>query len=605
MVETQIAPDMVTDLERQREYVERQKSKKDAGMGLVFVDAFLKGMRDIGYKSPATALDELIDNSIQANATRIAAIFGYDGVSKKPTQIAVVDNGHGMLPDMIYFAVKWGGTHRENDRSGFGRYGYGLPSAAISMAKRYTVYSKVEGGEWYSVTVDIEELGAMAERGEKVDMPRPQKAELPQFVRKQKEPIGIDKMLSGTIIVLEELDRLKAMQGWTLADAIKSKLLQEFGVVYRHIVPHQVRIYVEGTEVQVVDPLFLMESGRYYDETPVRARPMECPSFETTTQAGRTGRVRIRASWMPPTFQRENPNTSLQMGRENNRHPIMKDYNGLLICRAGRQIDCIRSFRWTTFQNNDINMKIEIDFDPELDELFGITTSKQQIVIDDAMWNRLDAAGVRKMITEMRVAVEKARLEHAAKVDSLRKENEPRPSEEAMRSSEKFKQKRSRPSPKKTKEAQDNLEDVARREAERSNRDVAEVKREIETQMRNRPYMVTLEPVPEGPFYRPERLSLQRRLIVNTQHPFYTHLYDSPESTQEVKDALEVLLFVLADAELDAEGDYEVFYKSARKDWSERLAHALEQLSPKKVLADKRSAQREGIETEMLKAAGG
>ena len=66
----------------------------------------------------------------------------------------------------------------------------------------------------------------------------------------------------------------------------------------------------------------------------------------------------------------------------NNRWEIMKDYNGLLICRERRQIDCIPP-RWTKFQNYDANIKIEIDFDPELDEFFGITTAKQQIVIDD------------------------------------------------------------------------------------------------------------------------------------------------------------------------------------------------------------------------------
>jgi hypothetical protein len=73
-------------------------------------------MRDSGYKSTATAIDEFIDNSIQAAATRIDIIYELDGGTIR--NIAVIDDGHGMEPDMIRAAVVWGGTHRHNDRRG-------------------------------------------------------------------------------------------------------------------------------------------------------------------------------------------------------------------------------------------------------------------------------------------------------------------------------------------------------------------------------------------------------------------------------------------------------------------------------------------------------
>ena len=34
--------------------------------------------------------------------------------------LSVIDDGHGMIPEMIRFAVMWGGTHRENDREATG-----------------------------------------------------------------------------------------------------------------------------------------------------------------------------------------------------------------------------------------------------------------------------------------------------------------------------------------------------------------------------------------------------------------------------------------------------------------------------------------------------
>ena len=91
----------------------------------------------------------------------------------------------------------------------------------------------------------------------------------------------------------------------------------------------------------------------------------------------------------------------------------MKDYNGLLVCRGERQIDCIAP-RWTKFQNYDANIKIEINFDPELDEYFRITTAKQQIVINDAMWEKLTHDGknggaLRNLVEDLRADFKKRR----------------------------------------------------------------------------------------------------------------------------------------------------------------------------------------------------
>src|SRR5687767_3968012 len=121
--------------DRQKKYVEEQEAK-GGGLGVVFADAFLRGMRDIGYKNPAWAFCEMIDNSVQAGATHVLVRFGFDQGNTneaKPDMLAVVDNGVGMIPKMISYAVRWGGTDREDDRTGFGRYGYGLPSSAVSM----------------------------------------------------------------------------------------------------------------------------------------------------------------------------------------------------------------------------------------------------------------------------------------------------------------------------------------------------------------------------------------------------------------------------------------------------------------------------------------
>src|ERR1041384_4012122 len=80
------------DLMRQREYVSGLK-KINFDFGLVLANAFVRGMRDIGYKSNATAVNELIDNSIQAEASKVHVAFGYPINSpSKPDKLAVIDN---------------------------------------------------------------------------------------------------------------------------------------------------------------------------------------------------------------------------------------------------------------------------------------------------------------------------------------------------------------------------------------------------------------------------------------------------------------------------------------------------------------------------------
>lgn len=87
-------------LAAQRAYAAKGGGK--AKLGLVVPEAFVRGIRDLGYRSNGDALAELIDNAIQAYADRIDVVFGFDehGSAKKPSQVAVIDNGHGMEPDM-------------------------------------------------------------------------------------------------------------------------------------------------------------------------------------------------------------------------------------------------------------------------------------------------------------------------------------------------------------------------------------------------------------------------------------------------------------------------------------------------------------------------
>jgi hypothetical protein len=154
---------------------------------------------------------------------------------------------------------------------------------------------------------------------------------------------------------------------------------------------------------------------------------------------------------------------------------------------------------------------------------------------------------------------------------------------------------RLRESDRKTREADELFDREVKRIVNQERRDDHEVRKQLESEVAARPFKVELRAIDEGPFYKPERLGRQRRLLINTAHPFYSAVYDKHP---DARAALEVLLFVLADGELDAEGDREAFYKGARLQWSERLLHALDELTPASSLSDAASHAAELIEME-------
>jgi hypothetical protein len=91
-----------------------------------------------------TALADLVDNSIDAGANKVAVRIVLR--SGKPTWLCVVDNGRGMTPYEIDTAMTLGGR-REYRSDDLGRFGLGLKAASFSQARSLTVLSKASGWE--------------------------------------------------------------------------------------------------------------------------------------------------------------------------------------------------------------------------------------------------------------------------------------------------------------------------------------------------------------------------------------------------------------------------------------------------------------------------
>jgi hypothetical protein len=378
------------------------------GMNMVentYVPAHLaiEAMRDNGYKNTAYAVCELIDNSIQANAKHVQLLCGEAErqLSTRKTsrleQIAVLDDGDGMSPEVLGMALQFGnGTRLKRDqRTGIGRFGMGLPASSISQCKRVDVWSWQDGIEnAYHVYLDVDEI----KMNKTSTMPEPSKMMIPYIYKQIIDNPG----KSGTLVVWSKLDRLMWSRGETLVKHSESLI----GRIYRKFI-HSGSLRIQKTVFDIDyplnitidklakpnDPCYLMDKttcpepfshepmferhggDNYERKFIVKYKNEEHDVFVRTSIAALEARTGDNAGSAP-----------------HGRHA--KENTGISIVRSGRELELDQ----TLISQSDPTERwwgIEVEFPPSLDELMGVTNNKQ------TARNFSDILGMIQQITEM------------------------------------------------------------------------------------------------------------------------------------------------------------------------------------------------------------
>src|SRR6266446_10623412 len=134
--------------------------KDGAKVPLFLGQTLVNSLRDMGYNSTTSALCEHVDNAIQWGATEVRVYFRQIGKKGEyQTDVLVLDNGSGMAPNILRFATSFGGSMVFDNRSGIGRFGMGMKTAALSMSPIMDLYSWQEPGAFYNMTLDVDEIG--------------------------------------------------------------------------------------------------------------------------------------------------------------------------------------------------------------------------------------------------------------------------------------------------------------------------------------------------------------------------------------------------------------------------------------------------------------
>ena len=306
---------------------------------------FVFATRDAGYRGPAWALAELIDNSIDAGASQVEILLSPEG----DLEVGVRDNGKGMSRDELSECLIFGGSSRFNQRASLGRFGMGLPASSVSQARRVDVYSWQLDGTARCVTLDVDS----AENG--IGTPRTKR--IPRWLRSE-TPSN-----SGTIVVWSRCDRIRDLRGAQLADSLR----RAFGRIFRYYIWDGLVIRVDGQPTEAIDPLFLRTR-----ETQKATEYGGQLLYETTAGAI-TSSIAVRFAELPIESWANVPND------QKRRMGITKGA-GVSILRGTREI----AFGWHLMgdkrkENYDDWWRAEVTFEPALDELFGVTHTKQGI----------------------------------------------------------------------------------------------------------------------------------------------------------------------------------------------------------------------------------
>jgi hypothetical protein len=339
-----------------------------------------------GFRSTASALAELVDNSIEAEAKKIRIIAtNKRSRVKQRTQnniheLAVLDNGGGMNYSDLSNCLSLGWGTRLEKREGLGRFGFGLKGSSISQCRRISVYSWQDGTDNCNVVeMDIDKII----KDDLEELPDPKRSKLPRQYKAIVSEIGGD---SGTLVCWQNLKNVDVKK----TDALTRRLNKDLCRLYRHFLDDD-DTYGERRDIQVLtieegkykptgqiellanDPLYLLKPSNVpgFESEAIFLEWEEMYTIKIETTGNNFGNVSIRASIAKPEIQ------SLTGGSEVGKH--CADNTGISFVRAGREIDFGDFGYIDSYDPRNRWWGIEIRFDPILDEIFGVTNNKQYV----------------------------------------------------------------------------------------------------------------------------------------------------------------------------------------------------------------------------------
>jgi hypothetical protein len=326
----------------------------------------VESLRDTGYSKEA-AFADIIDNSIAANATRIEVELQY---MMGEFRVIITDNGDGMTEDQLKNAMRYGSPRRDNPKS-LGKFGMGLKTASTAFCRRLVVLSQQNnnnvGRAW-----DIDKI-IHTDRWE-LETP-----DSDQYYDDFKSLSDFSEA-NGTMIIWENIDRLvqfgsdKQMRE-QITSISKELSLELSAIFFKFLKTEEITISMKVGDAPVVslkgwDPL-CSELNKASDGVRSRVLKERAVPIEV---AGKALSFKVKGAVIP------SQNDLNSNERDYVRYSL--DNQGLYIYREGRLIwHDGWPHRIYKKESKITRLRVELNFDHELDDVFSIDFRKSRVII--------------------------------------------------------------------------------------------------------------------------------------------------------------------------------------------------------------------------------
>ena len=331
----------------------------------------IEGLRDTGYDFN-TAIADIVDNSIAAEATQIDILVNMDPNNEITVYIA--DNGIGMnLPQLIN-AMKYG-SDRRPDPNSLGKFGLGLKTASTSFCRKLSLISKGDDNQLRKVQWDLDYV---AVNGWKLKSLPVSDDEVEIF----EQTAGDGR---GTVVVWENNDRLfmKEYQQKSAAqkalDKKMEKLRFHLSAVYQRFLDvgyanaPNVAITLNNKPVLPWDPFCIGEAN---------SELLVSSPYRVTMPNGQTSSFTLKAYAIPrtDTYSSKEAEKSAR---------VSTDYMGFYIYRENRLIHYGDWLNMFVKDPHDSLLRIDFSFDHTLDDALNVDIKKSKIQLNEQIYTHI------------------------------------------------------------------------------------------------------------------------------------------------------------------------------------------------------------------------
>lgn len=504
----------------------------EGGQPLVRNERMYESIRQNEYDFNS-ALGELPDNSVEAGAKNVWIVSktedrAYGKSNKKIavlSEIAVIDDGGGMDKAAQNKSLVLGDSARKvrpDGKRGIGKFGVGLVTGSLSIARRIEVYTREKADAEFTYTfIDLDLIAKGLQNTVPVPVEKAPPAEYHKYLSKS----------SGTIVVLSNCDRLQYdrtnQRGIPASEQLKG-LPNFIGRAFRKFIANGVNFRFNDTQIYLHDPLYLLGPTKFDIENAKNQGPdlkatkrgeiIRIP-LEIPDQPGKTADVLITLTLLPEEWRTKIGAGGSEFAKERR----IDENEGISILRAEREVlygtvpYIIGKKGLARFDERDRFWGCEISFPPELDEYFHVRYIKRGAEpvpsLRDKIRNEIykvidgfrDEISQRWGKTAAQNAQEAGVFQDSANIMTEADATQPQGQRGADMPAE---------------EVQATLEQLASESADETSKTKEQKKRELEAQ----PYSIVPVNYPQSFFFEPVYLPGRIVIRLNINHPFYTEV---------------------------------------------------------------------------------